>query len=257
MTCDWRIRVSTAFLLVSVGRMTAYEDWCDRTPLTHLHQYNQTNQKWQAIASTGKITFNSRTPKCSPSYPYTWTSQEGNRVQAPTQQLEQGRRPGLRQVMDVAPQIQNIEQYSPSEEHRLLTCPEWSGYLQPFFTLVFSDPPAHIRWPNSPLTLSFSILSLLRTTHILPFKTPAVLNRQATSFLFLPVTSLPLTHATWFVPVFSYTSSHPTDHCHLFSFASNFHTSSTQVYSIITPTVFPVLPLYITVLSPAQVATTT
>lgn len=96
--------------------------------------------------------------------------------------------------MDVAPQIQNVEEYSPSKEHRLLTCPEWSGYLKPLFTLVFS---AHIPWPNSPpvsLTFSFSIMSLLSTTHILPFKTLAVLNRQATSFLFLPLTSLPLTH---------------------------------------------------------------
>ena len=80
---------------------------------------------------------------------------------------------------------------------RLLTCPEWSGYLHPFFTLVFSDPSVQIPWPNSPPvthTFSFSIMSLLRTTHILPFKTLAVLNRQATSFLFLPLTSLPLTH---------------------------------------------------------------
>jgi hypothetical protein len=70
----------------SVGRMTAYKDWCERAPLAHLPQYNWTSQEWQDIASTKKIKSNSRTPESSPSNLKTWsTSQGGNKVHAPTQ----------------------------------------------------------------------------------------------------------------------------------------------------------------------------
>jgi hypothetical protein len=72
----------------------------------------------------------------------------------------------------------------------------WEGHGHPPTRIQDVEPPAHIHWPNSPTLsspFSFSIMSLFRTTHSLPFKTLAVLNRQATSFLFLPLTSLPLT----------------------------------------------------------------
>ena len=157
---------------------------------------------------------------------------------------------------------QNVSQYSPSKGHRQIAYLSRMVSLAPSLLLPLSFlihlpkflGPTHLQY------LSHSLLALWAFSGQ-PTFCPS---RHWLSWIDRPTpsSSYPWDHshsptATCFIPVFSYTSSHPTDHCHLLSFACDFHTLSTRVYSITTPTVFHVLPLYITMLSHAKVATTT
>jgi hypothetical protein len=128
-----------------------------------------------------------------------------------------------------------------------------------FYPCLFWSPTPH---PLAQLTSTTSYIllqhyHLLRATHILPYKTLPVLNRQATSFLFLPLTSLPLIHchmlhSSFLLHLFTY-------HWSLLSvfILPVISTHHPAKYNVATPTVVHVLPLYITVLSHAKVATTT
>jgi hypothetical protein len=121
-----------------------------------------------------------------------------------------------------------------------------------FLPLSFLNPlPTSLgHSPQLPLTFSCTITSLRRTTHILPFKTLPVLNREATSFLFPPLTSLPLTHCHLL---------HSSFHLHLFTYRWSLSSHFTclwfphiiQSSSVTTPIVFHVL-LYITDLERLQ-----